>query len=68
MAASNSPFQRRYPAEMREPAVRMVHEVIAKSGERVGAVARVARQLGSDLSQCAIGSGKPGSTVASDQV
>ena len=46
MANSNSPFQRRYPAELRERAVRMVHEVVAESGERVGAVTRVARQLG----------------------
>ena len=46
MAASNSPFQRRYPPEMRERAVRMVHEAIAESGERVGAVTPVARQLG----------------------
>src|SRR6202521_1993940 len=46
MAATNSPFQRRYPPEMRERAVRMVREAIAESGERVGAVTRVARQLG----------------------
>ena len=46
MATSNSPFQRRYPAEMRERAVRMVHEAVAETGERVGAVTRVARQLG----------------------
>ena len=46
MAAANSPFQRRYPPEMRERAVRMVREAIAESGERVGAVSRVARQLG----------------------
>ena len=46
MAASNSAFQRRYPPEMRERAVRMVREAIAESGERVGAVTRVARQLG----------------------
>ena len=46
MAAPNSPFQRRYPPEMRERAVRMVREAIAESGERVGAVTRVARQLG----------------------
>ena len=32
MAASNSPFQRRYPPEMRERAVRMVHEAITESG------------------------------------
>src|SRR3979409_2805057 len=46
MAAANRPFRRRYPPEMRERAVRMVREVIAESGERVGAVTRVARQLG----------------------
>jgi transposase len=48
MATSNhsSPFQRRYPPELRERAVRMVCEAIAESGERVGAVTRVARQLG----------------------
>jgi hypothetical protein len=46
MAAPNSSFQRRYPPEMRERAVRMVREAIAESGERVGAVTRVARQLG----------------------
>jgi transposase len=46
MAATKSAFQRRYPPEMRERAVRMVRESIAESGERVGAVTRVARQLG----------------------
>jgi transposase len=46
MATSSSPFQRRYPPEMRERAVRMVRETIAESGERQGAVTRVARQLG----------------------
>lgn len=46
MTGSKSPFQRRYPPELRERAVRMVHEAIAESGERVGAVTRVARQLG----------------------
>jgi transposase len=46
MANSNTQFQRRYPPELRERAVRMVHEAIAESGERVGAVTRVARQLG----------------------
>ena len=46
MATTNSRFQRRYPPEMRERAVRMVRESIAESGERVGAVTRVARQLG----------------------
>jgi transposase len=46
MATTNSRFQRRYPPEMRERAVRMVREAIAERGERVGAVSRVARQLG----------------------
>ena len=40
MAASNSAFQRRYPPEMRERAVRTVRETIAESSERVGAVTR----------------------------
>src|SRR3982750_1785948 len=40
MATTNSPFQRRYPPEMRERAVRMVRDAIAESGERVGAVTR----------------------------
>jgi len=72
MAASNSPFQRRYPPEMRERAVRMVHEAIAESGERVGVVTRVARQLGVGpeslrnwVKQAEIDSGKrPGITSA----
>jgi transposase len=46
MATTNRRFQRRYPPEMRERAVRMVREAIAERGERVGAVSRVARQLG----------------------
>ena len=45
VAKPNNPF-RRYPPELRERAVRMVRESIAESGERVGAVTRVARQLG----------------------
>lgn len=43
---SSSPFQRRYPAEMRERAVRLVAATIAEQGERHGAVTRVARELG----------------------
>jgi transposase len=46
MTTLKSPVQRRYPPEMRERAVRMVHEAVAETGERVGAVTRVARQLG----------------------
>ena len=36
----------RYPPELRERAVRMVFETIEQSGERNGAVTRVARNLG----------------------
>ena len=72
---SNSPFQRRYPPEMRERAVRMVHEAIAESGESVGAVTRVARQLGIGpeslrcwVKQAEIDNGKrPGLTTAEQQ-
>src|SRR4030088_1481442 len=72
MATTNSRFQRRYPPEMRERAVRMVREAIAESGERVGAVSRVARQLGIGteslrnwVKQADVDSGKrPGITTA----
>jgi transposase len=40
------PSQRRYPPELRERAVRMVWETIEQTGERVGVITRVARQLG----------------------
>ena len=43
--SSPSPFQRRYPAELRERAVRMVFETTTERGERHGAVTRVAGQL-----------------------
>src|SRR6478752_7470469 len=74
MAAPNNPF-RRYPPEMRERAVRMVREAIAESGERQGAVSRVAKQLGigteslrSWVKQADIDSGKrPGVTTAEQQ-
>ena len=46
MSKQNVPPQRRYPPELRERAIRMVRETIAESGERYGAVTRVARQLG----------------------
>jgi transposase len=77
MAAPKSPF-RRYPPEMRERAVRLVPEAIAEiaeSGERVGAVTRVARQLGIGpeslrnwVKQAEIDNGKrPGMTTAEQQ-
>jgi transposase len=40
------PTPRKYPDELRERAVRMVFEVRQQTGERVGAIARVADQLG----------------------
>ena len=40
------PTQRRYPAELRERAIRLVLETIAERGDRHGAVTRVAQQLG----------------------
>ncbi|MGH9260083.1 MAG: IS3 family transposase [Acidimicrobiales bacterium] len=43
---SPHPSQRRYPPELRERAVRMVLETIEQTGERFGAITRVARQLG----------------------
>lgn len=43
--SSNKPT-RRYPPELRERAVRMVFETIEDSGQRTGAVPRVANQLG----------------------
>lgn len=39
-------FQRRYPAELRERAIRLVFETAAEQGEHHGAVGRVAKQLG----------------------
>ena len=42
---SSSPFQRRYPPELRERAVRMVLETASEQGERFGVVTRVAKQL-----------------------
>jgi transposase-like protein len=40
------PVQRRYPPELRERTVLLVHETAAEKGERFGAVTRVATQLG----------------------
>ena len=45
-SSTSSPFQRRYPPELRERAVRMVFETASERGERFGAVTRVAGQLG----------------------
>jgi transposase-like protein len=52
---ANKPAPRRYRPELRERAVRMVHEQIAERGERFGVVTGVARQLASGSSRCATG-------------
>jgi transposase len=41
-----NPSQRRYPPELRERAVRMVLETMEQTGQRVGVITRIARQLG----------------------
>jgi transposase len=41
-----NPRLRRYPPELRERAVRLVYETMAETGERHGAMRRVASQLG----------------------
>jgi transposase len=38
--------QRRYPPKLRERAVRMVLETMEQTGQRVGVITRIARQLG----------------------
>ena len=43
---SSHPSQKRYPPELRERAVRMVLETIEQTGQRVGVITRIARQLG----------------------
>jgi transposase len=45
MPEKSRPFQRKYPPELRERAVRMVFEIFER-GERLGAIHRVAGQLG----------------------
>jgi transposase len=42
----NGQHGRRYPPELRERAVRLFEEAVSSSGERYGAITRVARQLG----------------------
>jgi transposase len=44
--ADQHPFQRRYPPELRERAVRMVLEIYDQSDDHFGVISRVAGQLG----------------------
>jgi transposase len=44
--SGNHPAQKRYPPELRERAVRMVHETIEHRGDRFGVITQVARKLG----------------------
>jgi len=46
MSNSNRQTQRRYPAELKQRAVRMVLETIRETGERHGVITRVGIQLG----------------------
>jgi transposase len=43
---SSHPSQKRYPPELRDRAVRMVLETMEQTGQRVGVITRIARQLG----------------------
>ena len=45
-STEQSPSQRRYPPELKERAVRMVFEIREQTGQRGGALQRVAGQLG----------------------
>ena len=44
--ANHNNSTKRYPPELKERAVRMVFEAVEQTGERTGAVSRIARQLG----------------------
>src|SRR5215213_2025307 len=69
------PSQRRYPAELRERAVRMAQELIdEQGGQRFGVVPRVARELGVGaeslrgwLKQAEINSGRREGTSTADK-
>jgi transposase len=43
---SSHPSPKRYPPELRDRAVRMVLETMEQTGQRVGVITRIARQLG----------------------
>jgi transposase len=72
---SSHPSQKRYPPELRDRAVRMVLETMEQTGQRVGVITRIARQLGigaESLRGCVRqaevdGGRRPGLTTAEQQ-
>lgn len=65
----------KYPDELRERAVRMVLEVQAESGEKHGAVSRIAKQLGIGVeslrqwvNQAEVNAGRRAGTTSADAV
>ncbi len=63
--AETHALQRRYPAELRERAVRMAQELVAEANvQSFGVVTRVARELGSGPSRCVAGSSRRRSKAA----
>jgi transposase len=67
------PAQRKYPQELRDRAVKMVFELRQETGEKTGAIARVADRLGIHrealrtwIRQAEIDSGQRAGTTTSD--
>lgn len=65
--------QRRYPPELKERAVRMVLDVRAETGEKHGAIVRIAKQLGVGVeslrnwvNQADVDAGRRGGTSTAD--
>ena len=71
-STEQSSSQRRYPPELKERAVRMVFEIRAETGQKGGAVQRVAGQLGIGVESLRLwvnqaevdGGHRPGTTTA----
>ncbi len=71
-STEQSPSQRRYPPELKERAVRMVFEIREQTGQRGGALQRVASQLGMGVESLRLwvnqaevdGGHRPGTTTA----
>ena len=69
------PRPQKYPDELRERAVRMVLEVQAETGEKHGAVTRIAKQLGIGteslrqwVNQADVNAGRRAGTTSADAV